>query len=373
MPTSALSRWLVLGGILAGLALLAGCSKTSKSPTAPGVTPPPAFFVDVATGSDGNPGTNSQPFRTITHALVAAGEDVVIHVAPGTYDTTTGEAFPLVLQAGQVLLGDTLNKGGGATGTTIFGVGLTPGGGSHWAYSTVVLADSSMVAGFQVDGPYHVSQFGAVAADAGAIVANNTFQAGEYGGVGLDGSGSSLIRGNVFNTSSYGVYLWFCTDSLIVENNTFTSPALPIDMVLLPGKVLIRNNEVQGSGQVGIQVQHGTPRIENVIFNKPGGFAMYGAIRCDFSDGNPIVRGCTFDCALGVDIVDGFPDLGTAGDAGNNDFSAVSGPAVRHASSAAVLAIGNTWQHNPPTAGTDIVVTGTGSVRWGTGAGEIVP
>ena len=42
-------------------------------------------------GSDSNPGTSAQPFRTITHAYGMAGPGVTILVAPGVYtDYQTG-------------------------------------------------------------------------------------------------------------------------------------------------------------------------------------------------------------------------------------------------------------------------------------------
>jgi hypothetical protein len=85
------------------------------------------------------------------------------------------------------------------------------------------------------------------------------------------------------------------------------------------------------------------------------------------------VRSNQFNCVIGLWIDGGEPNLGTAVDAGLNNFAAVSGAAVVHHGNAAISAIGNTWQHSPPSAGVDIVVPGTGSVRWGTGVGEIVP
>lgn len=373
MPRSIRSRRTAIGPLLAVLALLAGCSPTSNNPVSPGPAGAPEYFVNAASGSDSAAGTSAQPFRTLTRAIEAAGEDAVIKVAPGRYDSTTGERFPLVLRPGQVLLGDTLTRGSGGVGTVIFGAGLTPGTSPKWPYATIVAGDRSTIAGFQVSGPVHNFKFAVFAKDAGVTVANNTFDAGDYGGVGLEGTGASLVRGNTFGSTSYGAYLWNCADSIVVQDNAFTTPSLPIDMFVNPGKVLLRRNTIAGSGQVGIQVQLGAPRIEDITFLKPGGYATYGAINCKNADARPRVRGCTFDCALGVVIENGNPDLGLAGDAGGNDFSAVSGAAVKLTGGAAVLAIGNTWQHTPPTAGVDIVVTGAGSVRWGAGAGEIVP
>jgi hypothetical protein len=72
--------------------------------------PPTHYYVDAATGSDGNSGTSwADAWETITYA-VETGATIfgdVIHVADGLYDTTTnGEAFPIDFHyAGVSLIG----------------------------------------------------------------------------------------------------------------------------------------------------------------------------------------------------------------------------------------------------------------------------
>jgi hypothetical protein len=46
---------------------------------------------------------------------------------------------------------------------------------------------------------------------------------------------------------------------------------------------------------------------------------------------------------------------------------------LKHEGAAAIVAIGNIWQHAPPTESVDIVLTGPGSVRWGEGPDDIYP
>jgi hypothetical protein len=76
---------------------------------------------------------------------------------------------------------------------------------------------------------------------------------------------------------------------------------------------------------------------------------------------------------LGVQIDNGVPDLGTAGDPGGNGFGPVTGPAIRHLGNTDIVAIGNPWQHDPPTEGGDIDIQGTGSVQWGPDPGDVYP
>src|SRR5205807_3244735 len=71
---------------------------------------PSIHYVSAPAGLDTNPGTQSLPFKTITHAMsVATTSGSTVHVAPGTY--TSGETFPITVPAGVLLIGDETNKG----------------------------------------------------------------------------------------------------------------------------------------------------------------------------------------------------------------------------------------------------------------------
>jgi len=78
------------------------------------------WFVDAVSGSNANAGTSeSAAWLTITHALIqvpdpGAGEVHRILVAPGTYDVTLGEVFPLRLRPQIELIGT-----GGSAATTL--------------------------------------------------------------------------------------------------------------------------------------------------------------------------------------------------------------------------------------------------------------
>ena len=334
-------------------------------PTDPNSTPFD-FWVDMANGLDTNSGTESEPFKTITYALSQAGQNMTIKVLPGTYNATNGETFPLMLQPGQVLIGDETNKGEAATPTNIIGNAAFAVG--TFSYATVVGAEGSRISGFSLgEGPN--SHFAVIVDGVTMEISNNSFRSSTYGGVYVYNSGTTTITGNTFNTGSYGVYIHNAPDGAAINNNTFVTPSLPIDVVGTTTVANITNNTITGSGQVGIQVQHGTPVISNNTFNQTTGYT-YGAIRAQFASATPIVRGNTFICDYAIGIVDGNPDLGTATDAGNNDFSAVTGISVRHGGAATVYAIGNTWPATPPLQNVDIVVDGSGTVVWGTGPSD---
>jgi parallel beta-helix repeat protein len=74
------------------------------------------YYVDDNAADDSGTGSESNPFKTIRHALVmhAVSGDTVL-VAPGTYNVANGEAFPTPLVSGVRLLGS------GADNTIIWG------------------------------------------------------------------------------------------------------------------------------------------------------------------------------------------------------------------------------------------------------------
>ncbi|MCE9593872.1 MAG: DUF1565 domain-containing protein [Planctomycetes bacterium] len=86
------------------------------------------WYVDAVHGNDVNGGASpGDAWRTITHALALApdapiGGTQTIHIAPGTYDTALGEAFPIVPRDAFELVGagpyDTALVGDG-TGTIV--------------------------------------------------------------------------------------------------------------------------------------------------------------------------------------------------------------------------------------------------------------
>ncbi len=358
------------------LILAVGCGKSTTKPPVP-PTPEPGYYVDPVSGLDTHDGSSSRPFRTVTHAIAATPDSAEIHLLPGGYDLSKGEIFPLLLKPGQALIGDTLTRGrSGPSSIWIDGHGSIPWAtpGSFAQFATIVAAAGCRVSGLQLGSYNSPAHFIVVSKDAGVTVSHNLLLGPSYGGVYLTGSGRCVIRDNEFGTDSYGVCFYACTDSVLVEDNDFVEPAQPVYVAGASDRTIVRKNHIGGSGQAGINVRDGAPRIVENVFQKHDGYPTDGAIWCWNGDASPWVRRNVFvDCVLAIRVEYGIPDLGTEGDPGLNDFSGVRGPAVSHSGPAAVMAIGNTWQHAPPTKGADIVVTGNGSVRWGPGANEIYP
>lgn len=78
------------------------------------------LYVNPTSGTDTAPGTQSAPFKTITRALQSVSAGTTVKLAPGTYNTASGETFPIVIPVDVILSGDESVKG---KGTQITGSG----------------------------------------------------------------------------------------------------------------------------------------------------------------------------------------------------------------------------------------------------------
>ncbi len=328
------------------------------------------YYVDAVSGDDANSGSETSPFKTIGKALSVVVSGNLIQVQPGTYDVANGESFPLTIPDGVGLRGDENNKGNGTTATLIEGNDVVP---STTTSAALISGQGSSISGFSISaGGTTPGWFGVYSSDVDALLTNNTFVT-SYGGVRLAGNGNPTITDNIFQTSSYGVHAAPQSGTPVIDNNNFITGSLPI---AIGGNGTITNNSIVGSGQVGIQLQSGDTGsllIENNTFTRSS--YTYAALRCAYSS-TPLVRSNTFNIDSGniIQIVDtSNPDLGTAVDAGNNTFNSAAAVTLAHEGSASVNAIGNNWYSFPPICGTDIVITGGGSVTWGAGGSDNCP
>lgn len=357
--------------VLAAIAfLLFACSEDEETPAGP-QPPQYDYYVDAASGDDSNPGTQAEPFKTITHAVSTADINKKIKVLPGTYDAALGENFPIELKEGQILVGDEDEKGDGATATEISGFGEFQTG---W-FTSVVGAEGSSISGFKIGETHTTHHYAAVVSDSVTMqISFNTFISGTYCGVYIEGTGTTAVEFNDFGTDSYGLYMTNCPDGPSVRFNTFLSSiSLPINLQIAGSYAEITNNTITGDGQVGVHLQTNTSAlIERNTFNQSTGY-MYGAIHCR-GGVTAGIRWNVFSCVTAVIIRDnGFPTLGMEVLPGNNDFSAVTGACIQHDGTESIYAVGNTWRNDPPIENVDIAVNGSGMVIYGTGVDDHIP
>ncbi|EMJ94305.1 LIC10774 family surface protein [Leptospira alstonii] len=208
----------------------------------------PIHYVDSISGSDSNAGTKSAPYRTITKAILASKADgtKVIYVAPGTYDTSVGETFPIYIPDGVNVYGDINGKGlvGGSSSLYAGPPGTTPktgptwikGGGFdiyHTSWNTALIPkNNSQIAGFKITNPNPMSPGGyftrgiSMQNFVSIKIKNNTITeipsgAGiYYENFTVTTVGSDIISGNQITSNYWGIADYgLRTSDTKVENN----------------------------------------------------------------------------------------------------------------------------------------------------------
>jgi len=364
---------LALAAVLTTCGGGSGTSLTTDICTAPSA-PSGVAATKIVSASVGN-NTNASgiciAYKTITAALAASSASDVVWVAPGTYDAANGEVFPIRVPAGVSLIGDPVNKGAGGTATLIKGHGALTGSMAGW-YAALISGATATISGFEFDDTTSTTlSFGIYSDNVSMAVTDNLFLTNLYGGVVFENGANPSVRNNTFQSSSYGVYS-MCTGTATIQSNTFTDTSFPIDNAV--GNAIVEGNTITrlGNGQVGIQIQHGSPSIQNNTFAASG--FTYGALHVQNS-ASPIVRGNIINAGTGYAVLTedtSAPDLGTALSSGSNVFSSITGTVISHGSSATINALGNTWPSGP-SCGSQIITSGTGTVVWGGGAGDHCP
>ncbi len=229
MSTSAYLRIPVV--ILAALVLAACPWKKNKHHDDPATI----YYVNASTGVDTNSGTQSSPFKTITHAMsVATRSGTTVNVAAGTY--TSGETFPITVPSGVLLIGDETNKGGGSTPTSIVGGGLAPGATAGSIGVTLLPGTGSTIAGFTItnNGSF-TDRRGLILYNSNVTLRNNTvIGPTHHFGVYVDASMNHVITGNrIVNNggTSAGSGLAFSKGGVgsKVENNVITGNGFGVE------------------------------------------------------------------------------------------------------------------------------------------------
>jgi hypothetical protein len=219
-------------------------------------------------GDDGHPGTETEPFQTITHAISVSVATDTILVAPGTYNVASGEPdFPLIMTPGVALVGS------GANNTIIQG----DGGSQVISIQSMSTSTSTLVDGFRITGGGTAAGSGIIIHDSSPTIANNIITGnnavgGSGGGIYINGEANPSIHDN------------------IIENNTFTFSGGGISCDAAEGySPTIFNNTILsntgGTGGGGIAIHGCSPSVyDNLISGNSASFG--GGINCDTSSAN---------------------------------------------------------------------------------------
>ncbi|HKW37949.1 MAG TPA: DUF1565 domain-containing protein [Burkholderiales bacterium] len=211
--------------VSAALALAACPGKKEKEK-------PSVLYVNAATGSDGNSGTQSSPLKTLSKAMRIATNGSTVQAAPGVYDAHNGETFPISVPGGVLLIGNEASKGGGSAPTSIVGGGLAPGAASGTVGVTLLPGASSTVAGFTItnDNTAFAERRGIVLSNASVTLRNNKITgAAQSTGIYVGASSGHLISGNqIVNNQGSGLGFMEGGTGSKVEMNAITGNSVGV-------------------------------------------------------------------------------------------------------------------------------------------------
>jgi parallel beta-helix repeat protein len=272
------------------------------------------IYVNPTTGADtaGVGKTEATPYRTITYALSQAQSGTTIQLAPGTYNSDTGEQFPLLLNPGVSLRGDESSRGQAV---------LITGGGFYTSRTfarqdiTILANNNSTISGVTVTNQ-NPRGTGVWVESSNPIITNNTF--------------TNSAREGVFVTG---------TSNPRVENNLFVQNQGNGISIARTSQGEIRNNLFQDTG-FGLAIGgSSTPLVEGnqIIQNQDGLFISESA--------RPILRKNVIQNNKRdglVATVNAQPDLGTNENPGGNLIRGNARHDVNNATTSnTILAIGN--------------------------------
>jgi hypothetical protein len=246
-------------------------------------TAPRDLYVST-TGSDSNPGTQSEPFLTITRAARSARADTTVHVAPGTYSEniktrTHGSAAARIRYVSDIKWGARIiGSGTGAmwtnTGNYVDIVGFDVSGSGR--LGILNQGSYTLVAGNHV---HDLTISGGCSGSGGAGIVNANYSASDgdvIGNVvhdigipgrcsGVQGIYSSNLRGRIHNNivyrvSAWGIHLWHAANNVMIANNT----------VFANGAGGMGGGIVIGSGdRPGGVILNNTKVINNIVYRNP--------------------------------------------------------------------------------------------------------
>jgi parallel beta-helix repeat protein len=229
-----------------------------------------AIYVNPATGAD-SAASNSEatPYKTITQALSKAQPGIVIQLAGGTYNSESGEKFPLFIPQGVTLRGDDASRGqailitgsGSYTSrtfaaqnitiradkdSTITGVTVTnpnQRGSGVWVESTNPKITNSTFVNSGREGIF-------VTGTGNPKIENNVFTENKGNGISIAKSATGEIRNNLFKSTGFGIAVSDLATPLITDNQIIENYGGIV--VTGSAKPMLRNNVIQDNRDHGL-------------------------------------------------------------------------------------------------------------------------
>ena len=250
----------------------------------------PTIFVNPQTGRNTNNGSDNAPFKTLTHALSVVNPNSIIKLAPGNYNSTNGEVFPIQLKSGVTVQGEASDRG---QNVIIQGSGLFLSKTSARQQITVLGNDGAGLLGVTVSN-LDPQGYGLWIESSSPVVSDSTFTNNGHDGVSIVGNSAPILKNNYFyNNGANGITV-YGTSRPDIRDSIFEKTGFGINIA-----------------------QNSAPRITgNRVTGNKDGIVVQGnatpVFRSNVIDGN--------DRDGLVAIAASRPDLGTQSDQGNNTF-----------------------------------------------------
>lgn len=222
-----------------------------------------------ASGSDGNPGTEQAPFRSIARAALAAGPGTTVHVAPGTYDggfvtRTSGTADEPIRYVS----------------TEKWGAKIVPPASSSTKIAWENRGAYVRIDGFEVDGREHRGgaywRFGLyTAGDHSAIVNSRVHDLAWDSGVRSDANGGAGIGGDGY----YGAVDITVAGNLVHDIGPRTDSSNRVHGIYITTTGTVTGNEVYGIAGTAIHLWHDARQVVisgNTVSNAKFGILVGG-------------------------------------------------------------------------------------------------
>ena len=273
------------------------------------------LYINPTSGNDQGSGSQTSPYRTLTHALRQSQTGATLHLMAGVYSAANQEVFPLIIPVNVTIIGNESDQG---QSVKITGSGSYESASFNLQKVTIVLQDQAQLRGVTVTNPI-AQGTGVWIESTTPIVKNCRFIHSKRDGVFATGNALPLIENNLFfENAASGIH--------IVRN----------------AKGEIRKNTFRRTGHAIAVGDDAAPLLaNNWIAENSSGIVLSRSAR-------PVLRQNRVENnqADGLSIKQSaFPDIGQSQDLGGNIFRNNGDYDVRNETTRSLLSAGN--QINP--------------------------
>ena len=225
-------------------------------------SPANVLFVNPEGGDDRmGIGSRRAPFKTITQALQIAQPNHVIVLSAGTYSTSSGETFPLILKPGVSIQGNSHTQGRNI---------IIQGGGAFLSPTfarqdiTILGANQASLIGVTVTNS-HPRGYGLWIESSSPVVINNTFTGNNHDGISIAGNSAPTIRSNYFYQNGANGMTIYGTSRPEVRENVFEKTGFGINIAQNAAPLLVGNRISQNRAGVVAQANSRPFLRDNLI------------------------------------------------------------------------------------------------------------